>query len=169
MTSAPMPSGAPAYDARTFASAEGPVPGEGGDEADELGEFSIGSQGHQEGTCKPCAFSRSSAGCKFGSACAFCHLPSHAKAARLRPCKGKRERTKRQMARLEDAVAMDPDLFTNGGLELPALIDCSPAARARMMSCLAKVAADAFMQRSNGGAGAAGFAGVSEAASSSMQ
>lgn len=35
---------------------------------------SAGSQGHHEGSCKPCAFFWADVGCKNGSACDFCHL-----------------------------------------------------------------------------------------------
>lgn len=35
---------------------------------------SVGSQGHYQGRCKPCAFFWAEEGCKNGSACSFCHL-----------------------------------------------------------------------------------------------
>lgn len=34
----------------------------------------VGSEGHRNGTCKPCAFRWKAEGCKNGVECAFCHL-----------------------------------------------------------------------------------------------
>lgn len=104
----------------------------------------IGSDGHAAGTCRPCAFARSAAGCKFGAKCTFCHIvEEHTASLRVRPCKGKRERFKRQMATIERAVSMDPDLLADGHLSLPALVDRSSKTRARVMERLTQVAADA--------------------------
>lgn len=113
---------------------------------------SLGSAGHAAGTCRPCAFARSSAGCKFGDSCNFCHLVSeHPESVRMRPCKGKRERFKRTMAAIEEQVSKNPDLLSGGGLSLPAFVDRNPQARARVMAQLAQVAAEAYR-----GAGSAG-------------
>lgn len=52
---------------------------------------SLGSAGHADRTCRPCAFARSTAGCKFGAECNFCHLVAeHPESVRMRPCKGER-------------------------------------------------------------------------------
>jgi len=40
----------------------------------DLTLLSIGSQGHYQDRCKPCAFIWTEEGCKNGSACNFCHL-----------------------------------------------------------------------------------------------
>lgn len=109
---------------------------------------SIGSIAHAEKQCRPCAFARSSAGCKFGMLCNFCHIVAeHPEAVRARPCKGKRERFKRTIALIEERVANDPDFFSGGGLTLPAFVDCNPRARARVMAQLAQVAADSYRNR----------------------
>mmetsp|Transcript_63431 Transcript_63431/g.182591 ORF Transcript_63431/g.182591 Transcript_63431/m.182591 type:complete len:374 (+) Transcript_63431:141-1262(+) len=111
---------------------------------------SAGSRGHDEGLCKPCAFVGSEAGCRFGVDCRFCHVRAeHVKAARMRPCKGKRQRIKRQIARIEEAVAADPELLVNGGLELPSLVIQNAKARARVMAALAKVPANAVLEGSS--------------------
>jgi len=105
---------------------------------------SVGSAGHAAGSCRPCAFARSSSGCKFGAACNFCHLVSeHPESMRMRPCKGKRERLKRTMAAIEEQVAQNPGAFDKGGLNLPSFVDRNPQARARVLAHLAQVAAQA--------------------------
>mmetsp|Transcript_92610 Transcript_92610/g.267417 ORF Transcript_92610/g.267417 Transcript_92610/m.267417 type:complete len:248 (-) Transcript_92610:537-1280(-) len=106
---------------------------------------SAGSAGHAAGTCRPCAFARSPAGCKFGVSCNFCHLVTeHPESVRMRPCKGKRERFKRTMAAIEEKVAENPDLLSGGGLVLPAYVDRNPEAKARILAQLAQVAAEAY-------------------------
>mmetsp|Transcript_36686 Transcript_36686/g.67255 ORF Transcript_36686/g.67255 Transcript_36686/m.67255 type:complete len:197 (-) Transcript_36686:308-898(-) len=35
---------------------------------------SLGSLGHDDGLCKPCAYNNKPQGCRLGSACRFCHL-----------------------------------------------------------------------------------------------
>jgi len=113
--------------------------------AAQLSSPSLGSAGHAERACRPCAFARSLAGCKFGAACNFCHLVAeHPETVRMRPCKGKRERFKRTMAAIEGKIAQNPELLSNGGLSLPAFVDRNPQARARVMAQLAQVAAGAY-------------------------
>jgi len=108
-------------------------------------DASVGSQGHATRDCRPCAFVRSAAGCKFGTACNFCHVVGeHPEAVRVRPCKGKRERLKRQLQTIEKAVAQDPDLLASGSLTLPALVDRNSKTHARVMAHLAQVAANAY-------------------------
>jgi len=110
-----------------------------------LALYSVGSQGHAQRKCKPCAFARSVPGCKFGAACCFCHVVAdHPEQVRVRPCKGKRERVKRQLAALEQAISKDPELLAAGNLVLPALVERGEAARARVMAHLSQVAADAY-------------------------
>jgi len=69
-------------------SAEGPFNTEGG------GQWSVGSLGHDSGTCKPCMFLFSKTGCFAGPDCQFCHF-SHCRSKFPRPSKGKRDRIKR--------------------------------------------------------------------------
>lgn len=103
---------------------------------------SAGSSAHAEGACRPCAYVRSTVGCRFDSSCGFCHVAEHE--ARARPCKGKRERLKRTMLVIEGRLVDDPGLLHRGGLRLPASIDRSPRARARMMDHLECLAAEAM-------------------------
>mmetsp|Transcript_23148 Transcript_23148/g.66439 ORF Transcript_23148/g.66439 Transcript_23148/m.66439 type:complete len:251 (-) Transcript_23148:324-1076(-) len=114
-------------------------------DAEDLASYSVGSQGHTQRRCKPCAFARAPPGCKFGAACCFCHVVAeHPEPVRVRPCKGKRERVKRQLAALEQAISKDPELLAAGNLVLPALVERGEAARARVMAHLSQVAADAY-------------------------
>lgn len=67
----------------------------------ELGELpSVGSTGHEAGTCKPCLLVRSSLGCRNGASCAFCHF-WHTRRDRPRPSKGKRQRQRRLLDRVQ--------------------------------------------------------------------
>mmetsp|Transcript_727 Transcript_727/g.1821 ORF Transcript_727/g.1821 Transcript_727/m.1821 type:complete len:227 (-) Transcript_727:387-1067(-) len=65
-------------------------------------------------------------------------------AARVRPCKGKRERLHKAMVAIERTISADPDVFSRGSLKLPAFFDQNPAARGRIMARLAVVAAEAY-------------------------
>mmetsp|Transcript_29449 Transcript_29449/g.83928 ORF Transcript_29449/g.83928 Transcript_29449/m.83928 type:complete len:268 (-) Transcript_29449:32-835(-) len=128
----------------------------------DLASISVGSAGHATRECRPCAFARSSSGCKFGTDCHFCHIvEEHPESVRVRPCKGKRERLKRQMDAIEKAVAEDPDLLTSGKLALPPLLDRGSSSRIRVMAHLAQVAADAYRIRGGGGQGSAPAATMS--------
>lgn len=62
------------------------------------GEVSQGSVGHELGTCKPCLFVHSKVGCQNGAECTFCHM-QHTRNSKPRPCKGKRDRYKKLIAR----------------------------------------------------------------------
>lgn len=53
-------------------------------------------ESHNAGLCKPCLFVRTGVGCKSGLACQFCHLV-HSRESR--PCKAKRDRYKKLLAR----------------------------------------------------------------------
>merc|ERR1712176_548806 len=69
---------------------------------------SLGSINHDTGTCKPCLFSNSKTGCQNGRMCQFCHFP-HKRKDKPRPCKGKRERYRKLIQRMEDLIEADPD------------------------------------------------------------
>jgi len=55
---------------------------------------------HDSGTCKPCLFVRTDVGCSSGADCEFCHMQH-----RRRCCKGKRDRYKKRVARIQDEAA----------------------------------------------------------------
>lgn len=66
----------------------------------EQGEpTSVGSAGHDQ-SCKPCLFVHSKVGCRKGVMCEFCHF-KHNRRSRPRPCKGKRNRYRKLLNRLE--------------------------------------------------------------------
>mmetsp|Transcript_71859 Transcript_71859/g.163119 ORF Transcript_71859/g.163119 Transcript_71859/m.163119 type:complete len:280 (-) Transcript_71859:288-1127(-) len=71
------------------------------------GFVSKGSEFHAQGNCKPCFFMASKSNCMNGTGCNFCHMP-HETAERLRPCKSKRARAKRQAKQLAQSCN-DPD------------------------------------------------------------
>lgn len=61
---------------------------------------SVGSWGHASGFCRPCAFVRAEEGCKFGAMCTFCHAAGHDDYVRARPCRAKRQRLRRVIAKI---------------------------------------------------------------------
>lgn len=63
---------------------------------------SLGSIAHagRGSDCTPCRLFHSSAGCPDGVLCEFCHFP-HNRKSRVRPCKGKRERYRKLLKRME--------------------------------------------------------------------
>lgn len=65
--------------------------GSDGQPSGEGAVYSVGSQDHDKGTCKPCLFVKSPIGCKNGTDCEFCHL-AHKRKNTMRPCKTKRNR-----------------------------------------------------------------------------
>lgn len=67
---------------------------------DETGEAtSLGSAKHED-ACKPCLFVHSKVGCFHGVLCRFCHF-KHVRGSKPRPCKGKRNRYKNLIGRME--------------------------------------------------------------------
>lgn len=73
----------------------------------QMGIPSVGSARHDQGACKPCLFVHTEVGCQNGTLCEFCHLP-HKRKSKPRPCKGKRDRYRRLLMRMEaDANAQD--------------------------------------------------------------
>mmetsp|Transcript_24740 Transcript_24740/g.57475 ORF Transcript_24740/g.57475 Transcript_24740/m.57475 type:complete len:179 (-) Transcript_24740:50-586(-) len=65
--------------------------------------WSIGSERHGEGTCRPCFFSASPVGCRNGTDCRFCHM-SHRGMNRPRPCKERRARYKKLIEQQKQAL-----------------------------------------------------------------
>lgn len=76
------------------------------------GEWSVGSEGHAQGQCRPCHYVFAKTGCQNGRECNFCHLP-HPKRFRPRPCKSKRFKCKQLAAVLDQVLDDDPDSFQN--------------------------------------------------------
>lgn len=68
--------------------------------------ISAGSANHEFGTCKPCAFIRTNVGCLNGVDCEFCHF-RHSRRIKPRPCKGKRDRYRRIVAKMEQEMLDD--------------------------------------------------------------
>lgn len=85
---------------------------------------SIGSVGHAAGSCRACIFVNSKAGCTNGPSCGFCHFPHKRRRNKVRPCKGKRERHSKLLARLCAEIERDPDNFSVDRLKLPPSIVC---------------------------------------------
>lgn len=78
----------------------------GGEAAAQAAQvWSVGSELHQSGQCKPCVYFNNEAGCLKGSKCKFCHLCRKRK-GRQRPCKSTRNQCK-QVAALLDTVFLD--------------------------------------------------------------
>merc|ERR1711971_600621 len=74
-----------------------------------MGESPVPSAGsllHDVGKCKPCLFVRTAAGCKVGKDCGYCHL-NHRRKDRRRPCKGKRDRYRQMLGKLERDMTAD--------------------------------------------------------------
>lgn len=69
----------------------------------QYGMYSAGSEKHDEGGCKPCLFVHTHVGCQNGAQCEFCHYV-HKRKSKPRPCKGKRERYKKLLTRMGEAI-----------------------------------------------------------------
>ncbi len=98
---------------------------------------SIGSMLHEKDMCKVCVFAFAG-NCTNGVFCEFCHLP-HRRALRktaMRPCKGKRDRYRKLVSRLEGEIQCDPDSFDVDKLELPPSIAADECARAKLLAKL---------------------------------
>lgn len=67
-----------------------------------LREFwSKGTKPHIKGSCRPCHYIHTNAGCKNGSSCRYCHVP-HTKDGSTRPSRSQRMQCKRFVAALSD-------------------------------------------------------------------
>lgn len=67
------------------------------------GGYSVGSARHDVGGCKPCLFVHTHVGCQNGSLCEFCHYV-HKRKSKPRPCKGKRDRYRKLLMRMEESL-----------------------------------------------------------------
>lgn len=84
---------------------------------DETGNVaSLGSALHWEDQCKPCLFVHTKVGCQNGASCEFCHFP-HKRKNKPRPCKGKRDRYRKLISRMEQEID-ERDGEGGGGEEL---------------------------------------------------
>jgi hypothetical protein len=66
----------------------------------QIGVASLGSARHDFGECKPCLFVNTNVGCQNGAGCDFCHF-THKRKSKPRPCKGKRDRYRKLLTRME--------------------------------------------------------------------
>jgi len=85
------------------------------DEKDPITAVSKAS--HDEGVCKPCLFVHTPVGCQNGSLCTFCHFP-HTRKNKPRPCKGKRDRYRKLILRMEEDGG-NPDVVDDAGDSKP--------------------------------------------------
>jgi len=77
----------------------------------ELHEFwSKGSRAHGRGSCRPCHYVHTSAGCSKGNDCTFCHIP-HTKKGHPRPSSSQRMYGKRFALKLAGLQQSHPDDF----------------------------------------------------------
>eukprot|EP00747_Dinoflagellata_sp_TGD_P063355 gnl/TRDRNA2_/TRDRNA2_153405_c0_seq5.p1 gnl/TRDRNA2_/TRDRNA2_153405_c0~~gnl/TRDRNA2_/TRDRNA2_153405_c0_seq5.p1 ORF type:complete len:335 (+),score=43.78 gnl/TRDRNA2_/TRDRNA2_153405_c0_seq5:93-1097(+) len=102
---------------------------------DENGQMtSVGSAMHASGMCKPCLFIASKVGCTNGIVCSFCHFP-HKRKNKPRPCKGKRDRYRRLVSRMEDMIHDNPDLIEEADLiQFPPSIEQNPKLKSKLVS-----------------------------------
>ncbi|CAE8649228.1 unnamed protein product [Polarella glacialis] len=76
----------------------------------ERADWSLGSEQHASGECKPCLFVKSPNGCKHGLACSYCHVSHHEgqhRNRRVRPCKTTRDRCKKKIGELCSIIGSD--------------------------------------------------------------
>jgi hypothetical protein len=87
---------------------------------------SMDSTKHDQGLCKPCLFVHTHVGCQNGTSCEFCHF-HHKRKSKARPCKGKRDRYRKLLMRMEDqSKPIDDDNESscdNSELPQPTLVD----------------------------------------------
>lgn len=74
------------------------------------GGWSVGAALHDTDGCKPCLFVHTHVGCQNGSSCEFCHYV-HKRKSKPRPCKGKRDRYRKLLMRMEESI----DTASNAG------------------------------------------------------
>lgn len=133
-----------------FATSSGQAPQVGEDGQPE----SVGSALHAEGKCKPCAFHQTTSGCAMGLDCRFCHLEHKSSGkVRLRPCKGKRMRTKRMFDRLTTQIRKDPEGFDPEAIHLPPSIEHNSVVKGRLIGRLQEYADQARAGRSSASEG----------------
>lgn len=106
---------------------------------------SIGSILHSYKVCRPCPAVAEGRACPNGVLCCLCHL-SHGETRgqggaqrrknALRPCKGKRDRYRKLVVRLEHEMERDPDAFDVAKVQLPPSLSSSGAAHEKLLAKL---------------------------------
>mmetsp|Transcript_40596 Transcript_40596/g.88739 ORF Transcript_40596/g.88739 Transcript_40596/m.88739 type:complete len:307 (-) Transcript_40596:91-1011(-) len=103
---------------------------------DEDGQpTSVGSDRHDENLCKPCLFVHTKVGCRSGADCTFCHF-QHKRKSKPRPCKGKRDRYRKLVARMEDMIEQNPDTLDEDLPELPPSIEANDDLKQKLLTRL---------------------------------
>lgn len=74
--------------------------------SNHIGTYSVGGDLHDAGQCKPCLFVHTQVGCQNGATCEFCHWV-HKRKSRPRPCKGKRDRYRKLLNRMQENLPRD--------------------------------------------------------------
>jgi len=117
---------------------------------------STGSVGHANGVCKVCIYFAGPDGCSSGVACSFCHLPHKPgkRKSKLRPCKGKRDRYRKLLTRLQQQVEEDPDGFNAENLDLPPSISSNEAGKAKLVARMELLASQVKAARAGAASGA---------------
>jgi len=106
---------------------------------DEEGlSLSLGSLRHVTGNCKACIF-HAKGSCSNGIACTFCHCKhseedKEENCSKLRPCKGKRRRYKKLIARLQERIETDPFNFELESEKLPSFVATNSTVKAKVLS-----------------------------------
>jgi len=104
---------------------------------DEQGQpTSLGSSGHHDNECKACLFMHTKTGCHNGILCEFCHF-WHKRCRRknkLRPCKGKRDRYRKVVTRMEQAIEDNPDALDDEVDRLPPSIATNELLKTKLLS-----------------------------------
>jgi len=96
---------------------------------------SIGSIGHASASCTECVF-LSRGFCVNGINCNYCHFPHRQGPKRrnkLRPCKGKRDRYRKLVTRLNRLIECDPYNFDIEKVSLPPSIETNPLMKEKLI------------------------------------
>nr|ABO47901.1 unknown [Alexandrium fundyense] len=89
--------------------------------AEAQGLPSPGSAAHDLGKCKPCLFLVESIGCISGEGCSFCHFP-HNRRTMPRPSKGKRDRFRKYLEKIEVKPKTTTDQGQGGTSAQPSML-----------------------------------------------
>lgn len=100
---------------------------------------SVGSQGHVDGTCKPCAFITTRSGCRFRRQCGYCHYP-HERKRQQKPSKKIRERCKRYVMHQEQKLDANPDAIAEVEATMPESIQGVQKLKAKLLGQLSAYA-----------------------------
>lgn len=109
---------------------------------------SIGSINHASGGCNPCLFMLTNDGCSNGILCNFCHF-QHKRKTKPRPCKGKRDRYRKLVVKIEAMIEENPWEWHSNLEDLPPSIVENPALKQKLMSKLMAFAESVKAQGQN--------------------